>query len=121
MKYVIDFNLMEVVELVYACKHALGKEHDHFLQIFEWNVKGIDALRTAREKIIASMNNDCHVELDLMEIVQLYSACNMAWHHEKDAMEREHVDWRVSRYLRAVQDLEYAREKILAAINKGGK
>jgi hypothetical protein len=117
-KYAIDFNLMEMTELVCAIKYALGKEHDHFLQIFEWNVKGIDALRKAREKILAALSEDsCHVELELMEIIQLYSACNMAWHHEKDAMEREHVEWRAARYARAVQDLEYAREKILAAIN----
>ena len=118
-KYAIDFNLMEMTELVYACKYALDKEHDHFLQIFEWNVKGIYALRKAREKILAALgSDDYHVELELMEIIQLYSACNMAWHHEKDSMEREHIDWRVSRYLRAVQDLEYAREKILTALNK---
>lgn len=118
-KYAIDFNLMEMAELVYACKYALGKEHDHFIQIFEWNVKGIDALRMAREKILAALSEDnYHVELNQMEIIQLYAACNMAWHHEKDAMERQHVEWRAARYARAVQDLEYAREKILAALNK---
>lgn len=118
-KYDIDFTLMELAELVYACKHALNKEHDHFLQIFEWNVKGIDALRDAREKILAALGNESyHVELNLMEIVQLYSACNMAWHHEKDEMAKEHPEYKFGQYARAVQDLEYAREKILTAMNK---
>lgn len=118
-KYAIDFELMELAELVYACKYALGKEHDHFILILEWNVKGIDALRDAREKILAALAEDSrHVELNLMEIVQLYSACNMAWHHEKDAMAREHPEYKFGQYARAVQDLEYAREKILAALNK---
>jgi hypothetical protein len=117
-KYAIDFNLMEMAELVYACKYALDKEHDHFLQIFEWNVKGIDALRKAREKILAALSADnYHVELDLMEIVQLYSACNMAWHHEKDEVKNQH-NCKIGQYMRAIQDLEYAREKILAALNK---
>ena len=118
-KYSIDFDIMELAELVYACKHALGKEHDHFIQILEWNVKGIDALRDAREKVLAALGNESyHVELNLMEIVQLYSACNMAWHHEKDAMAREHCEYKFGQYARAVQDLEYAREKILAAMNR---
>lgn len=122
MKYAIDFNLMEMTELVYACKYALGKEHDHFILILEWNVKGIDALRNAREKILAALGQDsCHVELDLMEIIQLYSACNMAWHHEKDAMAREHCEYKFGQYARAVQDLEMAREKILVALNKVGR
>lgn len=117
-KYTMDFSLMEMAELVYACKYALGKEHDHFLQIFEWNVKAIDALRGAREKIQAALGEDnYHVELDQMEIIQLYSACNMAWHHEKDELEKQHA-CKLGQYARAIQDLEYAREKILAALNK---
>lgn len=55
MLYKIRFELMEMVQLVYAIKYALGKEHDHFIQIYEWNVKGIEALRTAREKILGAM------------------------------------------------------------------
>lgn len=122
MKYAIDFNLMEMAELVYACKYALSKEHDHFIQIFEWNVKGIDALRMAREKILAALGEDsCHVELNQMEIIQLYSACNMTWHHEKDEMAKQHTECRLGQYARAIQDLEYAREKILAALSKGGR
>ena len=121
MLYKIRFELMEMVQLVCAVKYALSKEHDHFIQIYEWNVKGIEALRKVREKILAGMHDNCEVELDLMEIVQLYSACSMAWHHEKDAMAREHCEYKFGRYARAVQDLEYAREKILAALNKGGR
>jgi hypothetical protein len=34
MLYKIRFELMEMVQLVYAIKYALGKEHDHFLQIY---------------------------------------------------------------------------------------
>ena len=117
-KYAVDFNLMEMAELVYVCKYALDKEHDHFLQIFEWNVKGIDALRNAREKILAALGQDnYHVELDIMEMVQLYSACNMAWHHEKDEMPYQH-ECKIPQYRRAIEDLEMAREKILAVMNK---
>ncbi len=117
MLYKIRFELMEMVQLVYAVKYALGKEHDHFIQIYEWNVKGIEALRTAREKILAGMHDNYEVELDLMEIVQLYSACNMAWHYEKDEMAKNTVsDWEYEQYARAVSDLEMAREKILAAM-----
>ena len=118
MLYKVKFELMEMVELVYAVKYALGKEHDHFIQIYEWNVKGIEALRKAREKILAAMHKDRVVELDLMEIVQLYSACNIAWHHEKDAMAREHPEYKFGQYARAVEELEMAREKILRAMNQ---
>ena len=109
---------MEMVQLVYAIKYALGKEHDHFIEIYEWNVKGIGALRRAREKILAGMHEDCEIELDLMEIVQLYSAVNIAWHHEKDEMAKEHPEYKFGQYARAVVDLEMAREKILQAMNK---
>ena len=115
MLYKIRFELMEMVELVYAVKYALCKEHDHFIQIYEWNVKGIEALRKAREKILASMHEDCEVELDLMEIVQLYSAVNMSWHYEKDKMTNQH-DSKLGQYARAISELEMAREKILAAM-----
>lgn len=118
MLYKVKFELMEMVELVYAIKYALGKEHDHFIKIYEWNVKGIEALRKAREKILAATHEDRVVELDLMEIVQLYSACNMAWHHEKDAIAREHSDYKIGQYVRAVSELEMAREKILKAMNQ---
>lgn len=116
MLYKIRFELMEMVQLVYAVKYALGKEHDHFLMIYEWNVKGIEALRRAREKILAGMNENCEVELDLMEIVQLYSAVNMAWHHEKDEMAKEHPEYKFGQYASAVSELEMAREKILGAM-----
>lgn len=117
-KYSIDFNLMEMAQLIYACNHALGKERNHFVQIFEYNVKARKALENIKAKMfIAISENNYHIELDLMEIVQLYSACNMAWHHEKDEMEKQH-DCKLAQYMRAVQDLEYAREKILAALDK---
>ena len=118
MLYKIRFELMEMVQLVYAVKYALGKEHDHFIEIYEWNINGIGALRRAREKILAGMHDNYEVELDLMEIVQLYSACNMAWHHEKDEMAKEHPEYKFGQYAEAVNNLEMAREKILAAMNK---
>jgi hypothetical protein len=110
---------MEMVQLVYAVKYALGKEHDHFIEIYEWNVKGIEALRKVREKILTGMHDNCEVELSLMEIVQLYSACNMAWHHERDKIANQH-DSRLEQYARAISELEMAREKILAAM-KGAR
>ena len=121
-KYVLNFNLMEMAQLVYACNYALGKENNHFVQIFEYNCKARAALENIKEKMFVALNEDSHgIELDLMEIVQLYSACNMAWHHEKDVMENQYADHKRIQYAQAVQDLEYAREKILAAISKGGK
>lgn len=117
-KYGIDFNLMEMAQLVYACNYVLGNERNHFVQIFEYNRKAIDALEKVKEKMFVSMNeNNHHIELNLMEIVQLYSACNMAWHHERDEMPYQHES-KIPQYRRAIEDLEYAREKILAAINK---
>lgn len=116
-KYGIDFNLMEMAELVYALNHALGKERKHFVQIFEYNCKAIKALENIKEKMFVAMHEDSHhIELDQMEIVQLYSACNMAWHHERDEMPYQHES-KIPQYRRAIQELEYAREKILAAIN----
>lgn len=117
-KYGIDFNLMEMAELVYALNHALGKERKHFVQIFEYNCKAIKALESIKEKMFVAMNEDSHhIELDHMEIVQLYSACNMAWHYELDEMEKQHAECKYTQYARAIQELEYAREKILVAIN----
>lgn len=117
-KYSIDLNLMEIAQLVYACNYALGKERKHFVQIYEHNVKAREALENIKEKLFTAMHEDnYHVELNQMEIVQLYSACNMAWHHEKDEMEKQH-DSKLSQFMRAIEDLEYAREKILAALNK---
>lgn len=118
MKYNLKFNLMEMVQLVYACNYVLGKERNHFVQIFEYNVKAKRALENIKEKMFVAMHEDSHhIELDQMEIVQLYSACNMAWHHEKDEMPHQH-ECKIPQYRRAIEDLEYAREKILAAINK---
>lgn len=117
-KYGIDLNVMEMAQLVYACNYVLGNERNHFVQIFEYNGKAIAALENVKEKMFDAMNeNNHHIELDLMEIVQLYSACNMAWHHEKNEMEKQH-DSKLGQYMCAIQDLEYAREKILAALNK---
>lgn len=117
-KYAIDFKLMEMVELVCACNYVLGNERNHFVQIFEYNCKAINALEKVKEKMFVAMNeNNCHVELDLMEIVQLYSACNMAWHNEKNEMEKQHAEYKLAQYAIAVQYLEYAREKILRVLN----
>lgn len=116
-KYGIDLNAMEIVQLVYACNYAVGKERMHFVQIYEYNVKAKEAIENVKQKMFAAMHEDSyHIELDLMEIVQLYSACNMAWHHEKDEMPYQHES-KIPQYRRAIEDLEYAREKILAAIN----
>ena len=118
MKYNLDFNLMEMTELVYACNHAIDREHKNFLRILRENGNAIRTLESVREKIFVALSEDnCHLELDLMEIVQLYSACNMAWHYEKDEMAKNTVsDWEYEQYARAVSDLEMAREKILAAM-----
>lgn len=121
MKYAIDFNLMEMAQLVYACNYAVGKERQHFVQIYEYNCKAREAIENVKRKMFVAMHEDNnHIELDLMEIVQLYSACNMAWHHEKDEMPYQHES-KIPQYRRAIEDLEYAREKILAALNKGGR
>lgn len=117
-KYAIDFNIMEMAQLVYACNYVAGKERNHFVQIFEYNCKAKEAIEKAKDKILIAISEENHhVELDLMEIVQLYSACNMAWHHEKDEMPHQH-ECKIPQYRQAIQDLEYAREKILAAMNK---
>ena len=110
---------MELVQLVYACNYVLGKERNHFVQIFEHNCKIRVILENVKEKMFIALNADNHcIEFDLMEIVQLYSACNMAWHNEKDAMEKQHADCKRIQYAQAIQELEYAREKILAALNR---
>lgn len=117
-KYTIHFTLMEMAELVYACNHAIDREHKHFLKIFDHNVDAIRTLERTREKFLAAIGEDSyHVELNLSEIIQLYSACNMAWHYEKDEMPHQH-ECKIPQYRRAIEDLELAREKILAAINK---
>lgn len=119
MKYAIDFNLMEMVELVYACNYAVGKERRHFVRIFEYNCKAKEAIEKAKDKILVALSeNNHHVEFDLMEMVQLYSACNMTWHNAKDEMENQHTMHRLEQYANAINELEMAREKILAALNK---
>ena len=119
MKYAIDLNIMEMTQPVYACNYAVGKERQHFVQIFEYNCKAREAIENVKRKMFAAIEeNSHHIELSLMEIVQLYSACNIAWHHEKDEMPHQHES-KIPQYRRAIEDLEYAREKILAAIKKG--
>lgn len=119
MKYNIDFNLMEMTELVYACNHAIDREHRNFIQILRCNGEAIRAIESAREKILVALSkDDYHVELDLMEIVQLYAACNMAWHYEKDRAREQQTDHKLCQYLRSIEELEDAREKILLALNK---
>lgn len=122
MKYAIDFNLMEMVGLVSACNHAIDQEHRHFVRILNNNGDAIRALEMAREKVhIALREDNCHLELDLMETIQLYSACNMAWHYECAEREKQHAECRLEQYARSIQELEDAREKILAALRKGGR
>lgn len=122
MKYVVNLNLMETVGLVSACNHAIDREHRNFIRILNENGEAIKALERAREKVhIALREDSCHLELDLMEIIQLYSACNMAWHYECAEREKQHAECRLEQYCRSIQELEDAREKILAALRKGGK
>lgn len=117
-KYNINLNLMEMAELIYACNYALGKEREHFVQIYEYNCKIKKALEDVKEKIcVAIETENYNIEFNKMEIVQLYSACNMAWHKAKDEMPHQHES-KIPQYRRAIEDLEYAREKILAALNK---
>jgi hypothetical protein len=121
MKYVVNLNLMEMVGLASACNHAIDREHRNFVRILNHNGDAIRALEMAREKILLALKEENHsVELGLMEIVQLYAACNMAWHYECDAREKQHTECRLIQYGQAIQELEDAREKILAAL-KGGK
>ena len=117
-KYNIRLDLMEMVQLIYACNYVLGKEREHFVQIYEYNCKIREVLENIKEKICVAIEADSHdIELNKMEIIQLYSACNMAWHHERDEMPNQH-ECKIPQYRRAIEDLEYAREKILAALNK---
>ncbi len=119
MKYNLDFNLIEMTGLVYACNHAIDREHKNFLRILNENGHAIRTLESTREKILVALSEDSyHVELDLMEIIQLYSACNMAWHYECAEKEKQNTDCRLAQYGRAIQALEDAREKILVALNK---
>ena len=122
-KYIIDFNLMEMVGLASACSHAIHREHQNFVRILNENGEAIKALERAREKIHVALRVDgnYHLELDLMELVQLYAACNMAWHYEIAEREKQHAECRLAQYCRSIQELEDAREKMLAALRKGGK
>ena len=56
MKYNLDFHLMEMTELVYACNHAIDREHKHFLRILNHNGEAIRTLESVREKILAALN-----------------------------------------------------------------
>lgn len=117
MKYTVHLNLMEMVGLASACSHAIDREHRNFVRILNHNGEAIRALETAREKILLALKEERNcVELDLMEMVQLYSACNMAWHYECDAKEKQHTECRLEQYARSIAELENAREKILAAM-----
>ncbi len=119
MKYNLDFNLMEMTELVYACNHAIDREHKNFLRILRENGNAIRTLESVREKILVALREDnYHLELNLMEIVQLYSACNMAWHYECAEKERQNTDCRLIQYGKSIAELENARETILAALHK---
>lgn len=122
MKYSINLNLMEMVGLASACSHAIDREHRNFVRILNENGEAIRAIEMAREKMLVALKEESHsVELDLMEMVQLYSACNMAWHYECAEREKQHAECRLEQYTRSIQELENAREKILAALRKGGK
>ena len=119
MKYTINLNLMEMVGLASACGQAIDREHHNFVRILNENGEAIRALETAREKILLALKEERNcVELDLMETVQLYAACNMAWHYECAEREKQHTECRLEQYARAIQELEDAREKILAALRK---
>ena len=118
-KYEIKFEVMETVNLVSACTLAIKSEHGNFVRILRCNGNAIRALETAREKLlIAISENSYKVELSLMELVQLYAACNMAWHHECAEREKQHTECRLEQYSNTIYRLEDAREKILAALNK---
>lgn len=119
MKYNLDFDLMEMAGLVTACNHAIDREHKNFIRILRENGNAIRTLESVREKILVALSEDnYHVELDLMEMIQLYSAVNMAWHYECVESEKQHAECRLGQYMRAIQALEDAREKILVALNK---
>lgn len=122
MKYNITFNLMEMVGLVSACSQAMDREHHNFVRILDNNGEAIRALEMVREKILVTLKEDGNsLELDLMEMVQLYSACNMAWHYECAERDKQHTECRLEQYARSIQELEDAREKILAALKKGNR
>lgn len=119
MEYSINLSLMEMTGLVAACNHAIDREHRNFVRILNHNGEAIRALEMAREKVLLALKENSHsVELDLMEIIQLYSACNMAWHYECDAREKQHTECRLEQYAKSIQELEDAREKILEALRK---
>lgn len=122
MKYVINLSLMEMVGLASACSQAMDREHRNFVRILDNNGEAIRALEMTREKILLALKEDNHkIELDLMETVQLYSACNMAWHYECAERDRQHTECRLEQYAKSIQELEDAREKILAALKKGDR
>lgn len=121
-EYKVNLELMELVELIYACNHAIHREHQNFVRILNENGEAIKALEMARKKLQKALKQEPYcVELDLMEIVQLYAACNMAWHYEIAEREKQHAECRLEQYCRAIQELEDAREKILRALRKGGR
>ena len=118
-KYNLNFTLMEMAELVYACNHAIDREHRNFLRILRENGNAIRTLENTREKILVALSEDnYHVELDLMEMIQLYAAVNMAWHYECAEKEKQNTDCRLIQYGKSIAALEDAREKILVALNK---
>ena len=122
MKYVVSLSLMEMVGLVSACSQAMDREHRNFVRILDNNGEAIRALEMTREKILLALKEDNrNIELDLMEMVQLYSACNMAWHYECAERDKQHTECRLEQYARSIQELEDAREKILAALKKGNR
>lgn len=117
--YNLNLSLMEMVELITACNHAIDREHKHFLRILNENGEAIRTLEATREKLLVAMKeSNYNLELNLMEIVQLYAACNMAWHYECDEREKQHTECRLVQYGQAIQELENAREKILAALKE---
>lgn len=117
--YALDFRLMEIVTLVAACNHAIDREHRNFVRILNCNGEAIRALESVREKLLVALREDrCNVELNLMETVQLYAACNMAWHYENDAKEKQNAECRIHQYCKAITELEDAREKLLAVLFK---
>lgn len=118
-KYNINFSRMQMVGLVSACNQAIDREHRNFIRILRCNGEAIRALEGVREKILVALREDSlNIEVDLMELVQLYAACNMAWHYEREAKEKQHTDCRLAQYGKSIEELEDAREEILLALNK---
>lgn len=119
MEYDIKFDLMEMVVLSGACSDAIDKEHKNFIRILRNNGEAIRNLESAREKILAALRENHHnVNLTLMETVQLYAACNMAWHYEIAEREKQHAECRLAQYTKSIAELENAREAILEALHR---